>query len=114
MRNATPKLPVNAGATVDVAWIELNPAWIMNSSDTEPVAFWIGTQAPPVVMLDATGSALLGGHGTVAVDTHGVVIGVDTFVHEYHCVWPMWIPTVVSSANGVVPPRVQEGPAPIV
>ena len=59
----------------------------MNIIDTEPEEFWIGTQAPPVKIVEAAGVEFAGG---------GRFTGVDTVVQEYHCVCAILIPTVRS------------------
>jgi hypothetical protein len=59
----------------------------MNIIDTEPEKFWIGTQAPPVIMVEAAAAEFV---------TAGRFTGVETVVHEYHCVCAILIPTVRS------------------
>jgi hypothetical protein len=51
-----------------------NPACTIKMSDTDPVGDCIGTQAPPVVIVEATGRD----------PGAEVAIGVEMSVQEYH------------------------------
>ena len=65
--------PLKAGLTLLVAWEVENPVSTISTSETDPVPDCAATKAPPVEIVEGTGTPFAGVGAT----------GVLTVVHEY-------------------------------